>query len=189
MHTIRSVYWLVHKVCLLLTKITLVQCSCEQLAKLVDTVKVHQYHKVSTGFSQHTVCRSQIKSSQKLGKTKPTFYCYVFSSGGASCMVTAVDPLLVLNCSKRFSSTLLSSARGRWKVLSKAGLELPIPPDTEGIHKSFLGTLLWPKDGLIFWRGLEPVAPRTLDTWVRLATSRRWSCNDKNPISYFSYLW
>lgn len=37
-------------------KKTLVQCICEQLAKLVDTVKVHQRHKVSTGFSQHTVC-------------------------------------------------------------------------------------------------------------------------------------
>lgn len=35
---------------------TLLQCSCEQLVKLVDTVKVHQRHNVSTGFSQHTVC-------------------------------------------------------------------------------------------------------------------------------------
>lgn len=81
MHTIRSVYWLLHKVCLLLTKITLVQCSCEQLAKLVDTVKVHQYHKVSTGFSQHTVCRSQIKSSQKLQKLNRRFTAMCFPAG------------------------------------------------------------------------------------------------------------
>lgn len=115
---------------------------------------------------------SQIKSSPVQGlptKTKATlFQRYVFSSGGTSCMVTAVDPLFVLNCSKRFSSTLLSSALGSWTVFSKAGLELPMPPDTEGTHRSFIGTLLWPTDGLIFWRGLEPVVPRTLDTWVRL---------------------
>lgn len=120
---------------------------------------------------------SQIKSSPVQGlytKTKPTsFQRYVFSSGGTSCMVTAVDPLFVLNCSKRVSSALLSSALGSWTVFSKAGLELPMPPDTEGIHRSFIGTLLWATDGLIFWRGLEPEVPRTLDTWVRLATSER----------------
>lgn len=123
----------------------------------------------------------------KTTKTKPTLFDhYVFSSGGTSCMVTAVDPLLVLNCSRRVSSALLSSALGGWVVFSKAGLEFPIPPETEGIHKSFIGTLLWPRDGLIFWRGLEPVAPRTLDTCVRLATSKRCRFNDKNLTGYLS---
>lgn len=67
---------------------------------------------------------------------------YVFSIEGISCMVTAVDPLLVLNCSMRFSSTLFSSTRGSRKLLTKAGLELAMLPDTEVIPMVLSGTVL-----------------------------------------------
>lgn len=170
-------YCFVHKVCLLLAKKkTLCNASASSWPSwwtrwmCINVTKFPQ-DSVSTRF----VVTDKVQSRPgPPTKTKPTsFQRYVFSSGGTSCMVTAVDPLFVLNCSKRVSSALLSSALGSWTVFSKAGLELPMPPDTEGIHSSFIGTLLWATDGLIFWRGLEPEVPRTLDTWVRLATSER----------------
>lgn len=67
---------------------------------------------------------------------------YVFSIEGISCMLTAVDPLVVLNSSVRFSSMLFSSTRGSRKMLSKAGLELAMLPDTEVIPMALSGTVL-----------------------------------------------
>lgn len=91
--------------------------------------------------------------------------CYVFSTEGISWMVTAVDPLVMLNCSVWFP-TLLSSTRGSRKLLPKAGLELATLPDMELIPMVLSGTVLC----VLFWRGLEPlVCPKTLDTWVRLS--------------------
>lgn len=84
-------------------------------------------------------------------------------------MVTAVDPLLVLNCSMRFSSTLFSSTLGSRKPFSEAGFELTMLPDTELTPTVLSGMLLWTVDCDNFFRGLEPLlAPRTLDTCVRL---------------------
>uniref|UniRef100_A0A0E9T0R3 Uncharacterized protein n=1 Tax=Anguilla anguilla TaxID=7936 RepID=A0A0E9T0R3_ANGAN len=40
---------------------------------------------------------------------------YVFSSGGALCMVTTVESLIVLSCSILFWAWLGTSARGSWK--------------------------------------------------------------------------
>lgn len=89
------------------------------------------------GFSHHTV-------GGYGGKTalNGVFGCYVFSIEGISCMVTAVDPLMVLKCSGRFS-TPFSSTRGSRKLLSKAGwLELAMLPDTEVIPMVLSGMLL-----------------------------------------------
>lgn len=117
-------------------------------------------------FSHHTVCGREGKTVQSRPAVNRVFGCYVFSMEGMSCMVTAVDPLVVLNCSVRFSSTLFSSTRGRRKLLPKAGLELAMLPDTEVIPMVLSGTVLC----VFCWRGLDPLlGPRTLDTWVRLA--------------------
>lgn len=79
-------------------------------------------------------------------------------------MVTTVDPLVVLNCSMWFSSTL-----GSRKLLSEPGIELAMLPDTELTPMVLSGMLLWVVDCDVFARGLEPpLAPRTLDTCVRL---------------------
>lgn len=108
----------------------------------------------------------------------------MFSNEGTSWMVTAVDPLLVLNCSMWFPSTLLSSTLGSRKLFSGVGFELWTPPDTEAIPTGLSGQLLWPVDCVIFWRGLEPpLAPRTLDACVRLATSKKEWCDTK--LTYF----
>lgn len=117
-----------------------------------------------TGFSQHAEWGWRHRISHCLLSC-----CYVFSNDGTSCMVTAVDPLLVLNCSMWFSSTLLSSTLGSWKLSSEAGFELAMLPDTELIPMVLSGMLPWTVDCDNFWRGLEPpLAPRTLDTCVRL---------------------
>lgn len=133
---------------------------------------------VSAGFSQHTVSSHRWRHpvSPGLSWNQPIVSCcYVFSNEGMSCMVTAVDPLVMLNCSMRFSSTLLSSALGSWKLFSEVGFELAMLPDTEAMPTWLSGMLLWPVDCDIFWRGLEPPpAPRTLDTCVRLATIKTW---------------
>lgn len=70
------------------------------------------------------------------------FGCYVFSTEGISCIVTAVDPLVVLNCSVWFSSTPFNSTRGSRKLLSETGLKLAMLLDTEVIPMVLSGTLL-----------------------------------------------
>ena len=57
-------------------------------------------------------------------------------------MVTAVDPLLVLNCSMWFSSTLFSSALGSRKPFSEARFELAMLLDTELTPTGLSGMLL-----------------------------------------------
>lgn len=52
-------------------------------------------------------------------------------------MVTTVDPLVVLNCSMWFSSTL-----GSRKLLSEPGIELAMLPDTELTPMVLSGMLL-----------------------------------------------
>ena len=101
--------------------------------------------------------------------------CYVFPMEGASCMVTTVDSLVVLNCSMWFPSTLLISTLGSWKPFSEGGFELTMLPDTELTGMVFRGMLLWIVDCDSFGRGLEPLlAPRTLDACVRLVKRRTW---------------
>lgn len=97
--------------------------------------------------------------------------CYVFPIEGISCIVTAVEPLLVrkagaAGCSVRFSPTVFNSTRGKRKLFSKAGwLGLGMLPDTEAIPVVLSGMVLC----VLLWRGLETLlGPRTLDTWVRL---------------------
>lgn len=57
-------------------------------------------------------------------------------------MVTAVDPLVVLDCSMWFPSTLFSSTLGRLKPFSEGGLELLMLPDTVLIARVPIGMLL-----------------------------------------------
>lgn len=84
-------------------------------------------------------------------------------------MVMAVESLVVLDCSMRFASELVSSALGSWKLFSEAGFELEMLPDTELTPMVLSGMLLWTVDWDIFGRGLEPpLAPRTLAACVRL---------------------
>lgn len=88
-------------------------------------------------------------------------------------MVTTVDPLVVLKCSMWFPSALFSSTPVSWKPFSEAWFELVTLPDTELTPMVLSGTLLCTVDCDIFGRGLEPpLAPRTLDACVRLATMR-----------------
>lgn len=88
-------------------------------------------------------------------------------------MVMAVESLVVLDCSMRFASELVSSALGSWKLFSEAGFELEMLPDTELTPMVLSGMLLWTVDWDIFGRGLEPpLAPRTLAACVRLETKQ-----------------
>lgn len=88
-------------------------------------------------------------------------------------MVIAVDSLMVLHCSMWFPSTLITSILGSWKPFSEAGFKLEMLPDTELTPMVLSGMLLGTVDCDIFGRGLEaPLAPRTLDTCVRLATNK-----------------
>lgn len=74
-------------------------------------------------------------------ETKPV-QCYVYSTAEVSCMATSVDPLVVLNCSMWFPSTLFNSTLGSWKPFSDAGFELVMLPDTELTAIVFSGMLL-----------------------------------------------
>lgn len=117
--------------------------------------------------SVSTICNNTSVSA--CFETKPQSWCYVFSIDGFSCMVTTVDPLLVLNCSTWFPSALVSSALGSRKLFSEAGFELVMLPDTELIPTGVSGRLLWTVDWDIFGRGFELLlVPRSLDSRVRL---------------------
>lgn len=149
--------------------------------------------------SVSTICNNTSVSA--CFETKPQSWCYVFSIDGFSCMVTTVDSLLVLNCSTWFPSALVSSALGSRKLLSEAGFELVMLPDTELIPMGVSGKLLWTVDWDIFGRGFELLlVPRSLDSRVRLnkkQTKTLWrqiyrlffllcdSCNNSIIIAVF----
>lgn len=91
--------------------------------------------------------------------------CYVFPSDGVSCMVTTVESLILLCCSKLFWSRLFSSTRGSRNPFTDILLDSAKLPDTEFPK----GMLVCTVEEDIFCRGgpLEPV-PSTLDACVRL---------------------
>lgn len=136
---------------------------------VTDSTNTHVTDWTSTRFSQsqgedHTSVNGRCE-------TQPQSCCYVSPSDGASCMVTSVESLMVLNCSKWFPSMLFSSALGSTKPFSEAGNEGLMLSDTEMGPMVLRGKLLCPVAWDTFARCLEPLLePRSRDVCVHLAT-------------------
>lgn len=87
----------------------------------------------------------------------PENVCYVLSTDGMSCIVTIVEPLLVLKCSPLLRSTFPSSTRGMWNPLSEDALDCAKLPETEFAPTLLMAMFVFVVVEDTFFRGLlEP---------------------------------
>lgn len=89
----------------------------------------------------------------------PENVCYVLSTDGMSCIVTIVEPLLVLRCSPLLRSMFPSSTRGMRNPLSEDALDCAKLPETEFAPTLLMAMFVFVVVEDTFFRGLlEPPA-------------------------------
>lgn len=89
----------------------------------------------------------------------PENVCYVLSTDGMSCIVTIVEPLLVLKCSPLLLSKFPTSTRGMRNPFSEDMLDCTKLPETELAATLLMARFVFVVVEDAFFRGLlEPPA-------------------------------
>lgn len=101
----------------------------------------------------------------------PEHVCYVLSTDGTSCIVTTVEPLVVLKCSPLICSMLLRSTRGMRNPFSEGVLELDcmMLPLAELGPRLLMAIFVCVVVEDVFFLGLVELPVSILFAWVLLS--------------------
>lgn len=99
-------------------------------------------------------------------RVSPDNVCYVLSTDGMSCIVTIVEPLLVLKCSPLLRSTF---ARGMLYPFSEGAFDWTKLPETELTPTLLMARFVFVVVEDTFFRGLLEPPASILFAWVLLS--------------------